>query len=180
MTIRRVTFIRSLVLAAALVAVGAWSPSHPAAAAGSPNCTPVGGTFMTNLGAIGGTSVPSTTLGRVTGDLSGAVAATIASVRPSGGNLVFTVQHHILTDDGDFVFANEAQATAMAGGGCTSAAVCDCYRSSAYQRRNREVCAGDRRHYQHRRGTSANFASGDLSGETLILRYSGRICFATP
>jgi len=113
MTIRRVTFIRSLVLAAALVAVGAWSPSHPAAAAGSPNCTPVGGTFMTNLGAIGGTSVPSTTLGRVTGDLSGAVAATIASVRPSGGNLVFTVQHHILTDDGDFVFANEAQATAM-------------------------------------------------------------------
>src|SRR6516225_7417733 len=78
MTIRRVTFIRSMVLAAALVAVGAWSPSHPAAAAGSPNCTPVGGTFMSNLGAIGGTSVPSTTLGRVTGDLSGAVAATIA------------------------------------------------------------------------------------------------------
>src|SRR5215469_11523945 len=77
MTIKRVTFIRSIVLAAALVAVGAWSPSHPAVAAASANCIPVGGTFMTNLGAIGGTSVPSTTLGRVTGDLSGAVAATI-------------------------------------------------------------------------------------------------------
>jgi len=109
-----------MVLAAALLALGFSGANHPAAASGNPHCIPVGGTFMTNLGAIGGTSVPSTTLGRVTGDLSGAVAATIENVQPSGGNLVFTVQHHIVTDEGDFVNADEAQATAMPVKGATS------------------------------------------------------------
>ena len=181
MTIRRVTFIRSMMLAAALVAVGAWSPSHPAAAAAASfNCIPVGGTFMTNLGAIGGTSVPSTTLGRVTGDLSGAVAATIANVQQSGGNFVFTVQHHIVTDEGDFVFANEAQATAMPVQGAPH----PLFAIVTYP----VHITGGTGKFAGATGDITNigevqvpnFASGDLSGGTLILRYSGQICFATP
>ena len=180
MAIRRVRFIRSMMLAAALVAVGAWSPSHPAVAAASANCIPVGGTFMTNLGAIGGTSVPSTTLGRVTGALSGAVAATIANVQQSGGNFVFTVQHHIVTDEGDFVFANEAQATAMPVQGAPH----PLFAIVTYP----VHITGGTGKFAHATGDITNigevqvpnFASGDLSGGTLILRYSGQICFATP
>ena len=82
---------RRLVAPAAIVALGfavlAFVPRQVPPAAGliyaqsdkaAPHCVPIGGTVMTDLAAIG----QSTTLGTATGDLRGAVAATILNVSP--------------------------------------------------------------------------------------------------
>jgi hypothetical protein len=149
-----------------------------AEADGSTHCVPVGGTFMTNLAAIGGTSVPSTTLGRVTGDLSGAVAATIENVQQTGNTFVFTVQHHIVTDEGDFVNAREASATTVQVPGATP----PLFAIVTYPV---TIIPGGTGKFANATGMITNigevqvpgFATGDLSGGTLILRYSGNICF---
>jgi hypothetical protein len=150
------------------------------AVAGNPHCVPVGGTFVTNLGAIGGSGVPSTTLGRVTGDLSGAVAATILNVEPSGENLVFTVQHHIVTDSGDFVFADEAHATVVEVTGAP-APLFAIVTYPVHITGGTGKFAGATGDITNIGEVSVpNFASNDLSGGTLILRYSGHVCFSTP
>jgi len=156
------------------------------AMAGNAHCRPVGGSFMTNLGAIPGSvggdpgQVPSTTLGRVTGDLSGAVAATILKVEPSGNNLVFTTQVHIVTDSGDFIFADEAHATvAEVPGAATPLFAVVSYPFHITGGTGKFAGAtGDLTHFGE--VSVPNFASADLSGGTLILRYSGDVCFATP
>jgi len=94
---------RRLVAPAAIVALGfavlAFVPRQVPPAASliyaqsdkaAPHCVPIGGTVMIDLAAIG----QSTTLGTETGDLRGAVAATILNVSPgANGTTVFTVQH---------------------------------------------------------------------------------------
>src|SRR4051794_17208897 len=63
-----------------------------AAGAQSKSCQPAGGMLMTNLGAVDA----STTMGVATGDLKGAVGATILNIdaQNGGATLIFTVQHH--------------------------------------------------------------------------------------
>ena len=139
---------------------------------------------MTNLAAIPGSvggdpgQVPSTTLGRVTGDLSGSVAATILKVEPSGNNLVFTVQHHIVTDSGDFIFADDAHATVVeVPGAPTPLFAIITYPVHIIGGTGK--FAGATGHISNIGEVSVpNFATGDLSGGTLILRYSGHVCFA--
>ena len=63
-----------------------------------PHCIQVGGTVMTNF------LDANTTLGTATGDLSGAVSATLLGASPgSNGTLVFSVQHHWVTAAGDTI-----------------------------------------------------------------------------
>src|SRR5438132_10982026 len=57
----------------------------------APNCAPVGGAFMTNIGGFGA----NTTLGVITGDIKGAVGVKILNVEPVGGTTTITVQHHL-------------------------------------------------------------------------------------
>ncbi len=54
--------------------------SRRAAAGQTKRCTAAGGMLMTNLGAVD----PATTMGTATGDLRGAVGATILSTEGSG------------------------------------------------------------------------------------------------
>src|SRR2546423_5468237 len=62
-----------------------------------PHCVQVGGAILTNLGVVDG----NTTLGTATGDLKGAVSASILSVAPGKeGTTVFAVQHHLVTESG--------------------------------------------------------------------------------
>jgi hypothetical protein len=71
------------------------------------HCHPVGGMLMTNFGAVDA----NTTLGYATGDLKGSVAATVLNVAPGpGGTVVFTVQHHWVTESGDNIFTDQARA----------------------------------------------------------------------
>ena len=73
-------------------------------------CSAVGGTMTTNLAVIG----KSTTMGTATGDLRGAVAATILNVtQNSDGTVSFTVQHHFVNDSGDTITFAKATALTM-------------------------------------------------------------------
>ena len=98
----------------------------------------------------------------------------------SSGNFGFTVQHYIVTDAGDFVNADEAQATAMQVQGASP----PLFAIVTYP----VHITGGTGKFAHATGDITNigevrvpnFASGDLGGGTLILRYSGQICFATP
>ncbi len=179
MIVRKITHLSILVPLAGLLLVGTAPRSVGADADDGRHCVPVGGTFMTNLAAIGGPSVPSTTLGRVTGDLSGAVAATIRSVaQPGNGTLVFTVQHHVVTDTGDFVTAAEAHATVVPVPGAPT----PLFAIVTYP----VQITGGTGKFANATGELTNigeisvphFAANDLSGGTLILRYSGYVCFA--
>lgn len=91
-------------LASCLVAGSA----HAADPAGDPHCRPVGGTVMTNFIS------DTTTLGTATGDLPGAVSATILGEAFQGDKAVFTVQHHWVTDAGDTIVMDQATATTQA------------------------------------------------------------------
>jgi hypothetical protein len=71
------------------------------------HCAPVGGTFITNVGGFGN----NTTLGVITGDIKGAVGVEILSIKTAGdGTTTIAVQHHLVTETGDTVFIDQAQA----------------------------------------------------------------------
>jgi len=138
-----------------------------ASAEGKKNCQSAGGMLMTNFGAIDA----NTTMGVATGDLKGAVAATILSIdgQIGGPSLVFTVQHHWVTESGDTPNFAKAQA-------------------SANQVAPNTLRYGIVSYPVHLNGGTGKFAnaSGDLDviGEAdlasgqLVFRYSGTICYA--
>ena len=66
------------------------------AQAASSHCVPACGAFMTNIGAIAGV----TNLGRVSGDLSGSVAATILGQNANG---TYNEQHYWVTSGGETI-----------------------------------------------------------------------------
>jgi hypothetical protein len=72
--------------------------AYAQASSSEPHCRPIGGTVMTNFGAID----QNTTMGTATGDLRGAVSGSILGApQPGAGNtLVFHVQHHWVTESG--------------------------------------------------------------------------------
>src|ERR1700688_5213967 len=125
------------------------------------HCAPVGGTFLTNVGGFGN----NTTLGVITGDIKGAVGVQILGVTTVNGVTTVTLQHHLVTETGDTVFIDQAEAIGVfvAPG----------------------LLALTNYHF-HLSGGTGRFegATGDMSaiGEAdfntghLIGRYTGRIC----
>ncbi len=106
----------ALALGVLLLAVGGQSGGRNAAVGirylgdGNAHCTPVGGTVITNFGAID----QNTTMGTATGDLKGAVSGTLLRVPEQVGNtLVFHVQHHWVTESGDTIYFDPATATTI-------------------------------------------------------------------
>src|SRR6516225_8429187 len=88
------------------------------ASAQARSCQSAGGMLMTDLGAVDA----NTTMGVATGDLKGAVGATILNIEPQNGGatLIFTVQHHWVTETGDLLFFDQAKATVEQVGGSQS------------------------------------------------------------
>src|SRR5437763_7666640 len=148
------------VLAALLIALPALGQDKTVAR----QCSSVGGTMSTNLAVIG----KSTTMGTVTGDLKGAVAATILNVtQNSDGTVSFTVLHHIVNDAGDTITFARATALTMPLS-ATRFAIID--------------------YPVHINGGTGKYASatGDLdsigevdlgTGQT-VFRYTGKVCLA--
>jgi hypothetical protein len=107
--------LMALVVLAPAMALFSGAPSAPKRSPRSGNterhCVPVGGTIMTNFGAI---DPLTNTLGPATGDLRGAVSATLlgAPQPGAGGTVVFHVQHHWVTESGDTITFDPAVATA--------------------------------------------------------------------
>jgi len=73
-------------------------------------CVPVGGAFLTNLGGFG----DNTTLGVATGDLKGALGVQILSVNSGpNGSATVSVQHLWVTESGDAIFIDKADAAGV-------------------------------------------------------------------
>jgi hypothetical protein len=72
------------------------------------SCSAVGGVILTNLGGFGDIDGTPTTLGVATGDLKGALGVQIISASPDFTTI--TVQHHWVTDNGETLIIDQAQA----------------------------------------------------------------------
>jgi len=127
-------------------------------------CQPVGGMLMTNLGAVD----QATTMGPATGDLKGAVGATILSTEVNGNTLVLHVQHHWVTDAGDTLAIDPADAT-------TTQVSPGLYAVVTYPVRLR----GGTGRYVHATGDFTNIGEANLVTGQIVLRYTGHICFAS-
>lgn len=131
---------------------------------GNPHCQQVGGAFLTNLGVIDG----NTTLGVATGDLRGALAATILNISNEPDNtVVFTVQHHLVTDSGDTITVDVAHAVAspVAPGllGIVSYPI---------------TISGGTGRFSGAHGQINNIGEVDLNTGHTVFRYTGEVCFA--
>jgi len=158
---RRAVFVRSFV-AVTLCLAGTRAAAQSTSA--QPHCTPVGGSVMTNF------VTPDMTLGTATGDLRGAVSATLLGVLPaSDGTVVFTVQHHWTTEAGDTVEVEvaEAKATEIAQG---------LFAILSYPL---SITGGTGR-FAGASGTVSNIGAVDLGTQRTVFRYQGEVCFKMP
>lgn len=156
-------------LAVLLSAFLASSGSQPAAKAqpqwgSGGNCIHVGGSIITNFGAVDA----NTTLGPATGDLRGAVAATLLGApQPGpGGTVLFNVQHHWVTESGDNIYFDHAVATTLPLSATRFAVI-------TYPA---HIIGGTGR-FTGATGTLNNIGEADLQAGT-VFRYSGEVCFA--
>lgn len=160
----RTTHTQSVVNAAVIVLLGGVGMAQTSIA--GEHCQPVSGTVMTNLGVVNS----STTLGVVDGDLKGAVAATILNVTEgSNGTVVFTVQHHFVTQSGDTILTDVAIAT-------TTLVAPGLYAILNYPV---HITGGTGR-FAGATGEFNNIGAADLGTGRTVFRYSGHVCFADP
>jgi hypothetical protein len=127
-------------------------------------CSSVGGTMATNLAVIG----KSTTMGTATGDLKGAVAATILKVtQNSDGTASFTVQHYFVSESGDTI--TFARATAMTMPlSATRFAIID------YP----VHINGGTGKYANATADLDSIGEVDLASGQTVFRYTGKLCLA--
>lgn len=167
MTIRRVTYIRSMVLGVAVLAFGAWSAGHPVVAqAEDAQCVQVGGGIVTNF--LDNTE----TLGTATGDLSGGLGVSVLGVTPGsgGGPTIYHVHHHWVTTTGDTLLFKDADLSAFPTG--VSGVVLAKYLQGV------DLIGGTGRYANLLHPANlAVFGAVDLNQGQLTLRYSGTICF---
>ena len=125
-------------------------------------CRPVGGSIMTNFGAIDA----NTTMGTATGDLRGAVSGSLLGApQKVGNNVIFQVQHHWVTESGDAIYFEPATATTLPVSATLFAVV-------SYP----VTITGGTGKFAGASGQVTNIGEVDLVKGT-IFRYSGEVCF---
>ena len=163
---RIASFATLAILLAAFLANSRSSPAAKAQPHPAPDsdCRAVGGSLITNFGAVDS----NTTLGPATGDLRGAVAATLTEPPQPGpnGTVVFHVQHHWVTESGDNIYFDPAVATTVPLSQTRFAFI-------SYPT---HIIGGTGR-YAQATGDLTNIGEADLQVGTAI-RYSGQVCFA--
>lgn len=139
-----------------------------AAGAQSKSCHSAGGMLMTDLGAVDA----NTTMGVATGDLKGAVGATILNIESQNGGaiLILTVQHHWVSDTGDLIFFDQAKATLEQVGGSQSTR----YGVVTYP----PHLKGGTGRFAGATGDFTVIGEADLATGQLVFRYTGTLCFA--
>ena len=165
----RVVLIVAAVFVPATAMLSGASPSPKAAprlGGAERHCVPVGGTVMTNFGAI---DPLTNTLGPATGDLRGAVSATLlgAPQPGAGGTVVFHVQHHWVTESGDTITVDPAAATAAPLSQTLFAII-------TYPIH----ITGGTGKFAGATGDLTNIGEVDLGAKATVFRYSGQVCFA--
>jgi hypothetical protein len=127
------------------------------------HCVPVGGAFLTNLGGFG----DNTTLGVATGDLKGALGVQIVG-QGSGPNgaVIVSVEHHWVTESGDAVFVDKADATGVfvAPG------------LLAFTNYPTHISGGTGK-FKGATGDMTSIGEVDFNSGQAIGRYSGQICY---
>jgi hypothetical protein len=138
-------------------------------------CEPVCGVLMTNINAI---ALPSATngtnLGPVFGDLKGSVAATIVGGSASAG---YDVQHYWVTASGDTIKFNVAHlkpGMVTRYGASAPAADLVAVGWGDYV----SAISGGTGKYENATGSLSYFGLADFTNLTLVLRYSGQVCYA--
>ena len=130
--------------------------------AGDPHCKQVGGAISTNF------LDASATLGTATGDLKGGVGVSVLSVAPgANGVIVFHNQHHWVTENGDTLSLEDADATAFPTS--MPALVAISYTQGVQVN-------GGTGGFNGAKGTLTVWGAADLSREQIVLRYEGQIC----
>jgi hypothetical protein len=126
-------------------------------------CAPVGGVLFTNIAAIDGIY----NLGPVFGDLQGSVAANIVSVNSDG---TYTLQHYWVTTSGATIRMKPAVLTPT-------------YPTSDHNivavpwGNYSSTVSGGTGKFVDATGTINYFGMADFNKSTLVLRYSGTVCY---
>ncbi|MGO8816291.1 MAG: hypothetical protein ACLQVG_16765 [Terriglobia bacterium] len=126
-------------------------------------CTPVGGVLMTNIGAIG--SVYN--LGPVYGDLAGSVAANIVGETST----TFTLQHYWVTAGGGSIYFAPAVLTPTYPTSSTAIV------AVPWGNYISKITGGTGK-FSGATGSLSYFGMADFVKNTLVLRYSGEVCYA--
>lgn len=156
----KIITIRQILVAAALPILVATTAA--AQNGNSRNCQSAGGMIMTNLGAVDA----NTTMGIATGDLKGAVGATILNTEQSGDSLVLHVQHHWVTESGDTLDVAPAIAT-------TTQVAPGLYAVITYP----VHLKGGTGRFAGAKGDFTVIGEADLVSGRLVFRYTGTVCF---
>jgi hypothetical protein len=131
----------------------------------SPSCSPIGGAIITNLGGFGQIDGTPTTLGVATGDLKGALGVQIVSA--SADFTTITVQHHWVTENGETLVVDQAQAHGVfvAPG---LLAITD----------YKVHLSGGTGRYANATADTTTIGEVDFNTGQAVLRYRGTLCFA--
>lgn len=134
----------------------------------SGQCQQVGGVLMTNIGAIDG----SINLGPVFGDLEGSVAAKIVSQNSDG---TYTLQHYWVTTKGETILFKQAvlkPTYPSAIGPIVNYAIV----AVPWGNYSSDIAGGTGK-FDGATGTIKYFGMADFSTNTLVLRYTGTVCY---
>ena len=156
-TTRFFSFVSSVALLPALLTVNG--------VAKTPRCSDVGGVILTNIGGFGQIDGNLTTMGVVTGDLKGAIGVEILSV--SADSTTITVQHHWVTDTGETLTIDQAQAHGTFVG--TGLLAITDYKVHL---------SGGTGRFANATGNMTSIGEVDFNSGQVVLRYSGKVCHA--
>ena len=163
---------RALALAIVLNAASPWgSVALAQSANAAPHNGKVGGAFVTNF------ITQDQTAGTATGDLKGALGVKVLGVSGTVGNgkpVTLTVQHFWVTETGDTIFLQEAQATAYPGASPSQPLLY----SAVYE--NGVKIVGGTGKFEGATGSLKAWAAVDLQAGEVVGRYSGTVCFKSP
>lgn len=131
-------------------------------------CSSVGGAIMTNFLTQTGTQ------GTVTGDLKGSVVATIVSMigPQASGQQTFTVRHTFVTETGDVLETDPANALVMPVHPNSLLQVMGIYYETM------KVGRGTGK-FQGATGSVRVIGAADFKTGETIFRYTGQVCLAT-
>jgi hypothetical protein len=134
----------------------------PCLFAEDPHCKQVGGAISTNF------LDPSNTLGSATGTFKGGIGVSVLKVTPGAGQLVFHNQHHWVTESGDTISLQDADAIAQETADPTLVAI---------RYKDGVQVTGGTGEFANARGTLAIWGAADLARNEIVLRYEGQVCF---
>jgi hypothetical protein len=128
-------------------------------------CSDVGGAILTNVGGFGLVNGHLSTLGVATGDLKGALGVEIVSTNSS--QTVVTVQHHWVTDTGETLNIDVAQAIGtFVAPGLLAVTTYEIHLSGGTGR------------FANATGDMSAIGEIDFNNGHAVLRYSGQVCYA--